>query len=134
MKQLVNGGTIDKFTKVIVGSVLQYGGLLEFDLASKFINFGANGVLIFQGVKSGVTTQLKEKFAPYMLKVHCVAHQTNLVVQKLLKLLLVFKIEAMLQSIYTYYFLSPKKYLNRCKLGKFLEQKALKILHNVKMR
>jgi hypothetical protein len=56
-----------------------------------------------------------------MLGVHCVAHQTNLVVQTLSKLLLVSKIEIMLQSIYTYYYLSPKRHLDRCKLGKFLE-------------
>jgi predicted glycosyltransferase involved in capsule biosynthesis len=40
----------------------------------------------------------------------------------------------MLQSIYTYYFLSLKRHLNRSKIGEFLEQKALKILCNVKTR
>jgi len=40
----------------------------------------------------------------------------------------------MLQSIYTYYFLSLKWHLNRSKIGEFLEQKALKILCNVKTR
>jgi hypothetical protein len=55
-------------------NVFQYGGLLESDLVSKLISFGANGVSIFQGAKRSVTTQLKEKFAPYMLEVHCVAH------------------------------------------------------------
>jgi hypothetical protein len=96
LEQLINGGTIDSFTNVIVGNVLQYGGLLESNLASKLINFGAYGVSIFQGAKSGVTAQLKEKFAPYMLGVHCVAHQTNLAIQTLLKLPLIFKIESML--------------------------------------
>ncbi len=42
------------------------------------------------------------------------------------------KIETMLQSIYTYYSLSSKWHLDRCKLEEILEQKALKILHNVK--
>jgi hypothetical protein len=44
---LANGGIIDHFTKVIMDSVFQYGGLLKFDFASNFINFGANGVLVF---------------------------------------------------------------------------------------
>jgi hypothetical protein len=86
-------------------NVLQYGGPLESNLVSKLISFGVDGVLIFQGAKSGVTTQLKKKFAPYMLGVHCVEHQANLVVQTLSKLPLVSKIEVMLQSIYTYCFL-----------------------------
>jgi hypothetical protein len=115
-----------------VDSVFQYGGLLEFDLVLKLISFGANGISIFKGVKSGVTTQLREKFAPYMVEVPCAAHQTNLTIQTLSKLPLVSKIEAMLQSIYTYYFLSSQQHLNRCKLEIFLEQKALKILCNVK--
>ncbi len=102
-------------------NVFQYGGLLEFELASKLISFGANGVSIFQGAKIGVTTQLKEKFSPYMLGVHCVAHRTNLVIQTLSKLPLVSKIETMLQSIYTYYFLSLKRHLDIYKFGEKLE-------------
>jgi hypothetical protein len=87
---LVNGGITNNFKKVIVDNVFQYRGLLEFDLVSKLISFGANGILIFQGVKSGVTTQLKEKFSPYTLRVHCVAHWTNLAIQTLPKLFLMF--------------------------------------------
>jgi hypothetical protein len=113
-------------------SVLQYGGLLKSVIVLKLVSFGANGIWDFKGAKSGVTTQLKEKFAPYMVGVHCVPHQTNLIIQTLSKLPLMFKIEAMLQSIYTYYSLSFKWHLDRCKLEEFLEQKALKILHNVK--
>jgi hypothetical protein len=47
LEQLVNGGTIDNLTKVIVDNVLQYEGLSKFDLVSKLIGFGANGVLVF---------------------------------------------------------------------------------------
>jgi hypothetical protein len=67
-----------------------------------------------------------------MVGVHCVAHQTNITIQTLSKLPLVSKIEAMLQSIYTYYSLSFKQHLDRCKLEEFLEQKALNILYNLK--
>jgi hypothetical protein len=49
---------------------LQIELLFESNLASKFINFGANGVLAFQGV----LTQIMEKHAPFMQVVHCVAH------------------------------------------------------------
>jgi len=49
-----------------VDNVVQYGGLSEFDLASKLISFGVDRVLIFQSVKSVVTTQLKEKISPWL--------------------------------------------------------------------
>jgi hypothetical protein len=32
---------------MIVDNVLRYGGLSKFDVVSKLISFGANGVLIF---------------------------------------------------------------------------------------
>jgi len=47
LEQLVNGGTTNNFTKVIVDNVLQYERLSKFDLVSKLISFGANGVLVF---------------------------------------------------------------------------------------
>ncbi len=43
--------------KVIMRSLLQYGSLFNIDLASKLINFGVDGVLVFQGAKIGVITQ-----------------------------------------------------------------------------
>jgi hypothetical protein len=51
LEQLVDGGTINNLTKVIVDNVFQYGGLSKFDLVSKLISFGANGVLVFYDVK-----------------------------------------------------------------------------------
>jgi hypothetical protein len=53
--------------------VFQYGGLLESYLPSKLKKIGVDGVLVSQGAKSGVTTQLRENFSPYMLGVHYVA-------------------------------------------------------------
>jgi len=41
-------------TKVIMGNLLQYGGLSKIDLVSKLINLGANGMLAFLGAKFGV--------------------------------------------------------------------------------
>ncbi len=55
-------------------SVLQYGGLLEFDLVLKLISCGADEISVFKCAKSGFTTQLNEKNFPYMVGVHCVAH------------------------------------------------------------
>jgi hypothetical protein len=69
-------------------------------VASILISFGVDGMLDFQGAKISVIIKLKEKYAPFMLRVYCVAHQTNLIVHTFSKLLLVSKIEALLQSMY----------------------------------
>jgi len=68
---VVNGGTINNLTKVIVDNVLQCEGLSKSNLVSKLISFGANGISIFQGAKNGVITQEREIFSPYMLGIHC---------------------------------------------------------------
>jgi hypothetical protein len=47
LQQLVNGGIVNNLTKVTMENVLQYGRLSKFDLASKLISFGSNGVSIF---------------------------------------------------------------------------------------
>jgi hypothetical protein len=61
IQQVLEGSNVDNLTKVIVDSVLTYGGLWEFDLASKLVCFGIDGVMTLQGWKFGVTVQLKEK-------------------------------------------------------------------------
>jgi hypothetical protein len=71
---VVNSGITDNLTKVIMHSVPQYGGLLESNPVLKLVSFGANGVLVFQGAESGVTTQFKKKFVPYMLRGYVVLH------------------------------------------------------------
>jgi hypothetical protein len=73
LQQVVEGSHVDNLTKVIVKSLLLYGGLLEFDLALKLICFGVDGVMMFQGSKTKVTVQLKEKHVPFLLGVHYVA-------------------------------------------------------------
>ncbi len=59
---------------------VEFGGLIEMEIANKLICFETNGINVFQGVKIGVTTQLMMKHAPYVNGVHCMAHRTNLVV------------------------------------------------------
>jgi hypothetical protein len=58
---------------------------------------------VFQGIKIGVTIQLKEYNAPFMIGVHCMNHRTNLVVQTLSKMGIVIKIKDVLQSLYAYF-------------------------------
>jgi hypothetical protein len=61
------------------------------------------------------------------------AHQTNLVLQTLSNLPLIFHIENLLQCLYGYFSYNPKKHLEFTKLIKIMEIKG-KILWNIKTR
>jgi len=47
--------SVDNLMKVIVESLFIYSGILEFNLASKLVCFGVDGVTTFQGSKIDVT-------------------------------------------------------------------------------
>jgi hypothetical protein len=64
---------------MLVNFVHIFGGLFDGGLASKLVCFGANGVIISQGLKIGVIMQLIEKHAPFVIGIHCMAHRCNLV-------------------------------------------------------
>jgi hypothetical protein len=53
------------------------GGLAMEEISNKLISFGYDGVALFIGVHIGVTTQITTKATPFMLIIHCVAHQTT---------------------------------------------------------
>ncbi|KAG0574114.1 hypothetical protein KC19_VG235400 [Ceratodon purpureus] len=57
--------------EAILTNLNHHGGLLRNQIAEKRVTFGADGVSVFQGSRTGVTTHLKEKHAPFMLGVHC---------------------------------------------------------------
>ena len=61
-----DGATIDGLTDLLVGILTSRGGLDTATVARKLLCFGADGVSMMQGHRIGVTTQLKEKFAPFM--------------------------------------------------------------------
>jgi hypothetical protein len=94
------------------------GGVPRNQIAQKLICFGANGVNVFQGTKSGVTKQIKKNYVLHSIKVHCMAHCTNLAMQTLLKLPLVIQLENLLQTLHSYFAHSPKRHLEFTKLAK----------------
>jgi hypothetical protein len=71
--------------------------------------FGVNGFNTFQGLRSQVTIQIQCQYAPFVVNVHCMAHQTNLVRQTLSNLPLVSHIENLLQCLYGYFNHGPQK-------------------------
>ncbi len=70
-------------TKVIMEALMIGGGVPRNQIAHKLICFGANGVNVFQDTKSGVTKQIKEFYVFHSIRVHCMAHHTNLAVRTL---------------------------------------------------
>jgi hypothetical protein len=47
------------------------------------ITFGANSVNVFQGLKFGITIQIRGSWVFFNLGMHCVSHHTNLAMQTL---------------------------------------------------
>lgn len=76
LKRLVGGGATNNLTNVL-NSLLVYRGLIMEDISSKLISFVCDGVTMFIGVHSGVTTQIYKSVAPFML-VQCFAHWINM--------------------------------------------------------
>ena len=78
LKRVVIGGTSNSLTSVILKACATEGTLDGQALAKKLVCFGADGVNIFEGCCTGATTQLKENYVPFMVGIHCCAHQVNL--------------------------------------------------------
>jgi hypothetical protein len=79
-----------------------------------------------------VIIQLKKENAPFMIGVHCMSHYTNLIVQTLSIMSIVRKIEDVLQSLYAYYFHSPKKTQEFVDLVNIVEIRGQQVLRNIK--
>ncbi len=80
LQGVVDEVAFNNSTSLIVKILMEFGGLNEKDLANKLVCFGANGVIVFQGVKNGVIAQIMQKHAPFVSGVHCMAHRTNPVI------------------------------------------------------
>lgn len=129
-----DGATANKLTTVIMGALSSGGGVTDSDISQKLLCFGADGVSSFQGLKTGVTSQIKEKYFPFATGVHCCAHRLNLAAQSLSQLTVMHAVEEVLRSTHTYFAHSPKKAAEFRSLAQQLESKGLKLLKNVKTR
>jgi hypothetical protein len=103
-------------------------------VADRLVYFGANGMFVFQGSRSGVTQRLKDQEAPFMLGVHCMAHRTNLEVEPLFNLHVVSKLVTFCQALYNYFSMSSKKLLEFQKLADIVEIEGLRMLLNHRTR
>jgi len=69
LQQVVDGATLDNL----------YADLTQESITFELITFGVDGVSVFEGVRIGVTFQLKTETTLFMIGVHCMSHCTNLV-------------------------------------------------------
>jgi hypothetical protein len=51
-------------------AMVTFGGLNFEKLGAKFILMGYDGSSVFQGVRVGVTAQMKENVAPILMEIH----------------------------------------------------------------
>ena len=102
LSRLTKRNTACAIKDCIPMSLSWHGGLADNTIAKRLVYFGADGVFVFQGCRSGVIQQLKDQDAPFMLGVHCMAHHTNLVVKPLSNLPIVSKLETLYQALYSY--------------------------------
>jgi hypothetical protein len=121
-------GTLDYLTNVIMHAFLGEGGLTYEEIASKLIYFRADGVSTFQESKTGVITQIREKWA------NCGSHGINLVVETLSNYPMVSRLESLFQSMYSYLCRSNKQHAELQKLADLMETKRNKMLRNIETR
>ena len=131
----VTGGTgSDNLTRVLLDVLWEVGGLTREQIREKLLCFGADGAAVFHGVRGGVTVQLQQEFAPFLIGVHCSGHKTNLAMHVVSKTAIVSKGESLLSALHAYFSKSPKKSLEFSKLAEIMETKGLKILKHCKTR
>jgi hypothetical protein len=124
LQRVLDGATSTNLTKFIMQNLVEFGSMIEIDLANKLVCFGADGMIVFQGLKNGVTTKLMQNHAPFVSGVHCMAHCTNLAVQTLNNFSLVGKIEIFFASMHNYFAHNPKRHLEANKLAELFECKG----------
>jgi len=124
--------TSDNFFSLVVKCMLDFCGLKVEELARKLVNIGCDESNVFQGHRTSMTTQFKDKVVPFIIGMHCFAHQTNLVVITLSNVLLLHWLEGILQSMYVCFSHSLKKFTEFQKLVNLFNMKGKNILWNVK--
>ena len=106
-----DGATANKLTSVIMAALIARGGVSDAEIAGKLLCFGADDVSTFQGLKSGVTAQIKKKSAPFASGVHYCTHRLNLAAQSLSSLTVMHAVEEVLRTTHAYFAHYPKKAL-----------------------
>jgi hypothetical protein len=54
LEKIVDGGMFNNLTIVIIHFLVIFGGMSKTNIVNKVVCFGANGVIVFQGLKISV--------------------------------------------------------------------------------
>lgn len=75
LQWVVDGATSNDLKRIIVDAMVSHGGLIPQTMASRYITFEANGVILcFKVLKIWVIILFKDQNAPFMICVHCMNH------------------------------------------------------------
>ncbi len=74
----MEGSNAQNLTKIIMDIFTVDGGLIKVEVPKRLLCFGENNVNIFHDVRDGVTIQIWERYVPFFIGIHYMAHQTNL--------------------------------------------------------
>ena len=77
----------------------------------------------FQSFGHDVTTQIKSRFALFIVGVHCMDHKTDLAVHTLSGMPFINRMEDFLNMLYSFFCKSPKRHLDFVKLGILMDYK-----------
>ncbi len=75
--------------------------MTQYDFNEEFFCFGANGMVSFQGKNKSAF--VRNMAMIYVVHVHIVMQQTNVAIEILLLFIVIFKIESLLQAMYSYF-------------------------------
>lgn len=73
LQRVIKGGGCNNLITMLVNFIHTFGGLFNGDLTSKLVCFHANGVIVFQGLKTRVIMQLTENM-PHLSLVSILWH------------------------------------------------------------
>jgi hypothetical protein len=102
----------------------EFGGLWLEEIVGKLVSISCDDNNVFQGHKTMVTLQFKDKVAPFVTKVHYFAHNTHLVVIILLDIPFGASVGAFPTEPLCFFVLSLKKFIKFQKLAISSKPKA----------
>jgi hypothetical protein len=134
LKKIVQAPTANHLTSIVVEALEIGAGIGVGELGGCLLCFGADGVTVFEGARTGVTVQLAQKHAPFSIGIQCMAHRVNLVARTLSSTEVFQKAEKLMAKAHAFFNHSPKRLAEFQKLADVIDTKGLRPLKNVATR
>jgi hypothetical protein len=59
------GLNVDNLIQILMQTLMHEGGPMKILISKRLVNFGVDGVFVFQGIRSGVIIQIVNGWAPH---------------------------------------------------------------------